>query len=228
MGHGMKLTEVIQGTKKKDYLLLTLQGTDIDLRETKLGFAKGRGSVYNIGALADNFGVAADKSDPLKMWMCLGPLEIAGDYTQYDQKDTIGVLSFLFSGVGSRDERILQTVDRMIADAFLEQFADKRCGEVFMTKDTFTSLFKPTLRTGQLSVKMAPDAVDVFDVEGNLDKKLRIDAMHLVGQKVNIVVEPKFIFVTKDMAVVHWRLRQLRFLSPVQISDADHDSDWSL
>ena len=182
---------------------------------------KGKGSVYNIG-------LATATGDPTRLWVCLGPLEVGGNYVSYPGQKT-GSMSLCFPSLPTTSERnlkIISTIDYMVAETFQRQFENKRCGEIFMTKETLRMIFKTSPREGRLTVKAVPDAVDIFDSNGKLLKEGRIDSLYLIGKSVNVVAEPMFIYVSRDMAVIHWRLRQLRLLS--EIDEDGADSDWSL
>ena len=157
-------------------------------------------------------------------WIKISKVNVLGEYRPYSKDE--GSLTFT---VTENARRLLLSFEEAVKQAFLGTGGEQIAGSVLLTRKIMDRIFKPVVDEGScMEVYADPGCVDIF-AEDRTKVKSDVGIRALNGWECNVVVQPCWLYVAKDMAKVHWRLRQLRGLRHPSRSSLDEaDSDWSL
>jgi len=157
------------------------------------------------------------------MWTALRGVEVCGRVQTFG-KDSGALLLFL-------DERARKTcaaIENLVKAQFVAEKSGAPVGPLYMSAKTLDLTFASALSNDSaLRVNVTPAELDVFDADR---KRLPADVT-LDGWTCDVIVQPRWLWVTKARSCVHWRLRQLRVVShPTrkELARAEPSSDWSL
>jgi hypothetical protein len=157
-------------------------------------------------------------------WIRISKVRVLGVYHPYN-KDEGGLTFTVTENAGS----LLVSFEEAVKRAFLGADGEQIAGSVLLTPRIMDRIFRPVVDEGLcITVSADPGCVDVF-AEDRRKIQSDVGRLALDGWECNIVVQPCWLYVSKDSAKVHWRLRQLRGLRHPSRSALDEvDSDWSL
>lgn len=163
-------------------------------------------------------------------WVSLQGLEGWGRYKSYGKAN--GTAAFYLDGMAADSGAlgVIEAFDKGICQKFSADRAGAPVGTLFMSEATLGKIFRPSARNKECLVVNVSTPVGIYDTDGH-PLSGDMGEISFDRWKCNLVVQPCWLHVKATGATVHWRLRQIRFLSHPEkevVADRAQDSDYSI
>jgi hypothetical protein len=176
-------------------ILLTGGSRPSDLVE-RISFEEGLGGCVQRIAL-----------DGKPLWVRLENLEGLGRYDSRGKDQ--GEMTFR---VTRETAELLTGIEDTVCRRFAELRGGGPVGTLYMSESTLNQIFKHRVKHGDQFAAIVSGPVEMYDATGT---KLSGDVSQLSfdSWRCNVIVQPCWLYVATEGSSVHWRLRQMRFVS---------------